>query len=41
MIVGIPKEIKSDEKRVSVLPYLIRPILNLGHQVLFQKGAGI
>ena len=41
MIVGIPKEIKSDEKRVSVLPYLIKPILNLGHQVLFQKGAGI
>ena len=41
MIIGVPKEIKSDEKRVSVLPHLIRPICNLGHKVIIQKGAGV
>ncbi|MAV64769.1 MAG: alanine dehydrogenase [Pelagibacteraceae bacterium TMED124] len=41
MILGVPKEIKQDEKRVSVLPHLIKPIKDLGHQVVIQKGAGL
>jgi len=40
MVVGVPKEIKADEKRVSVLPHLVQSILNMGHQVLIQKNAG-
>ena len=40
MIVGVPKEIKPDEKRVSVLPHLVKTIVNLGHEVLVQNGAG-
>ena len=40
MLVGIPKEIKEDEKRVSLLPHLVKPILEMGHRILFQKGAG-
>ena len=40
MIVGVPKEIKPDEKRVSVLPHLVKPIIELGHSFIIQKGAG-
>ena len=40
MIVGIPKEIKEDEKRVSLLPHLIKPIIALGHKVIIQSNAG-
>ena len=41
MILGVPKEIKSDEKRVSLLPYLVKPVSDLGYEVLIQEGAGI
>ena len=40
MIVGVPKEVKSNEKRVSLLPHLVKPISDLGHKVIIQKGAG-
>tara|TARA_Y100000768_G_C23951515_1_gene670474 strand:- start:95 stop:1216 length:1122 start_codon:yes stop_codon:yes gene_type:complete len=41
MIIGIPKEIKPNEKRVSLLPHSIRQIAKLGHKVVVQKGAGM
>jgi alanine dehydrogenase len=41
MIVGIPKEIKNNEKRVSLLPHLIQPIIKKNHKVIVQDGAGL
>ncbi len=41
MIVGVPKEIKANEKRVSLLPHLVSDVTQLGHRVVVQKGAGL
>ena len=41
MIIGVPKEIKPDERRVSVLPHLVKSMVELGHKVIVQEGAGI
>ncbi len=41
MIIGVPKEIKTNEKRVSLLPHLVRDITSLGHHVVVQDGAGL
>ena len=40
MIVGIPREIKSDEYRVSMLPVGVELLVHSGHQVLVERGAG-
>lgn len=40
MIIGIPKEIKSDEYRVSLPPAGVRELVSRGHQVLVETGAG-
>ena len=40
MIIGVPKEIKQNEKRVSLLPHLVKSINKLGHKVIIQSGAG-
>jgi alanine dehydrogenase len=40
MIIGVPKEIKSDESRVSLLPVGAELLVQDGHKVLVQKGAG-
>ncbi len=40
MRVGVPKEIKPDENRVSVTPAGAQAFVLAGHQVLVQKGAG-
>lgn len=40
MIVGIPKEVKRDEYRVSLLPVGAEELIRRGHQVLVQKNAG-
>ena len=39
--VGIPKEIKACENRVSLVPDDVKTIIDCGIQVYFQKGAGI
>ena len=41
MIVGVPKEIKSDEYRVAMLPVGVHEMIKSGHQVLFEQGAGL
>ena len=41
MIIGIPKEIKPNEKRVSLLPHSVSQIAKLGHKVVVQKDAGM
>jgi alanine dehydrogenase len=39
-IIGIPKEIKNNENRVSLIPKDVEKLINNGHEVYFQKGAG-
>lgn len=41
MIVGIPSEVKTDEYRVSMLPVGVEELVNRGHQVVVQSGAGL
>jgi len=40
MIVGVPKEIKSDEYRVAMLPVGVEELTHAGHRVLVQRDAG-
>lgn len=40
MLIGVPKEIKSFEYRVGLVPSSARELIAQGHQVLVQKGAG-
>ena len=40
MIIGVPKEIKTDEHRVALTPAGVQEFTSHGHQVLIEKGAG-
>ena len=40
MKVGVPKEIKIHEYRVGLVPAGVRELVDSGHQVLVQSGAG-
>lgn len=40
MLVGVPKEIKSFEYRVGLVPSSVRELIANGHEVWVQKGAG-
>lgn len=41
MKIGIPREVKSHEYRVSMLPVGVHLLRELGHEVLIQRGAGL
>ena len=41
MIVGVPKEVKSDEYRVALIPVGAEELRRAGHRVLVQAGAGL
>ena len=41
MIIGVPKEIKSDEYRVAVTPGGVEQLKRFGHTVLIEKDAGV
>ena len=41
MIVGVPKEIKTEENRVAVTPTGVAGFVSRGHRVLIEKGAGL
>jgi alanine dehydrogenase len=41
MKVGVPTEIKTDEYRVSLTPAGVRELVEHGHEVLIQAGAGV
>ena len=41
MIVGVPKEIKTEEYRVGMVPGGVKKLVERGHKVLVEKGAGI
>jgi alanine dehydrogenase len=41
MIIGVPKEIKDHEYRVSVTPEGVRALVHSGHQVIVEPSAGV
>lgn len=41
MIIGVPKEIKTHENRVSLLPSGVLQFIRNGHTVIVEKGAGV
>jgi len=41
MIVGVPKEIKSQESRVAITPEGVSEFVRAGHRVIIEKGAGV
>jgi alanine dehydrogenase len=41
MRIGVPKEIKPAEKRVAATPADVTVLVDHGHRVLVEKGAGI
>jgi len=41
MIVGVPKEIKTEENRVAITPVGVSALVGHGHTVLVEKGAGL
>jgi len=41
MIVGIPKEVKTRENRVGIVPGGVGVLKTAGHEILIQKGAGV
>ncbi len=40
MLIGIPKEIKPQESRVGLTPASVKELIDNGHEVLIQEGAG-
>ncbi|HEX6940144.1 MAG TPA: alanine dehydrogenase [Longimicrobiales bacterium] len=41
MIIGVPKEIKANENRVALVPAGSDALVNAGHTVLIERGAGV
>jgi alanine dehydrogenase len=41
MLIGVPKEVKSHEYRVGLVPGSVRELVHHGHQVLVVSGAGL
>ena len=41
MVIGIPKEIKDNEKRVSLTPYGASELVKSGNAVIVEKNAGL
>lgn len=40
MLIGVPKEIKSQEYRVGLVPSSVNELVHLGHHVIIESGAG-
>ncbi|PIE42303.1 MAG: alanine dehydrogenase [Gammaproteobacteria bacterium] len=40
MLIGVPKEIKANENRVGLTPDSVKEVVNAGHQVVIETGAG-
>ncbi len=40
MVIGVPREIKTAEKRVAITPQGVDALVSLGHKVIVEKGAG-
>ena len=40
MLIGVPKEVKTHEYRVGLIPGAVRELVHRGHEVYVEKGAG-
>jgi alanine dehydrogenase len=40
MLVGVPKEVKTHEYRVGLVPGSVRELVHHGHEVIVESGAG-
>ena len=40
MLIGVPKEIKTNENRIALVPAGAEALVAAGHQVFIEKGAG-
>ncbi|MBA4495702.1 alanine dehydrogenase [Paenactinomyces guangxiensis] len=41
MIIGVPKEVKNNENRVAISPAGVDALINAGHEVIIEQGAGV
>src|SRR5579875_1104292 len=41
MLIGVPKEIKTHEYRVGLVPASVRELVHHGHKVVVESGAGL
>ncbi len=41
MLIGVPKEIKTNENRVGLVPAGVAALVRDGHQVMVETGAGL
>ena len=41
MRIGVPKEIKSNENRIGIVPAGVHALVQDGHRVLIEAGAGL
>ena len=41
MIIGVPREIKPEENRVAIVPGGVETLVQRGHKVIIEKGAGL
>ena len=41
MRIGVPKEIKREEYRVAITPAGVEAIVDVGHAVMVEQGAGV
>ena len=41
MRIGIPKEIKPEEGRISLTPYACSQLIDAGHEVFVERAAGL
>ena len=41
MIIGVPKEVKNNEFRVGMLPWMVKELTTQGHEVLVESNAGV
>jgi len=41
MLIGVPKEIKNNEYRVAITPAGVKSLIDGGHKVIIEKGAGL
>ena len=41
MLIGVPKEIKSDEYRIGLTPESVEKLSQSGHEVMIEENAGL
>jgi Alanine dehydrogenase len=41
MLIGVPKEIKSDEYRIGLTPESVETLTQSGHEVMIEQNAGL